>query len=274
MTASTAILAPPDLDAIADRANDAHRHARAAAAQAVEYATEAGRALQEAKLSIGHGGWLDWLNRNVEFSDRTARLYMRMAETVPTLSEPNRQRVADMSLREAAKAISSTHTLALMGSSASVEWYTPAHIADLAAQVLGEIDLDPCWHPDSPVRARLTYTETDDGLGRPWSGRVFLNPPYGRTIDGWIARLVENYGAGAVSEAVALVPARVDTVSWRRLDPWPRCFVAGRLRAENAENPAPFPSAIVYLGPDFAHFHRVFAPVGGIFVRVLDGGPS
>ena len=85
MSTSTNILAPLDLNAIARRANDAHQRARGAAAQVVEYVIEAGQALNEAKNSIGHGNWLDWLNRNVEFSDRTARLYMRLADTVPAL---------------------------------------------------------------------------------------------------------------------------------------------------------------------------------------------
>ena len=60
---------------------------------------------------------------------------------------------------------------------ASDEWYTPPEI--FAA--LGErFDLDPCspgaghWVPADRV-----YTIADDGLARPWSGFVFMNPPYG-----------------------------------------------------------------------------------------------
>jgi hypothetical protein len=41
-------------------------------------------------------------------------------------------------------------------------------------------DLDPC----SPghghrVPARQIYTKADDGLAQPWSGMVFMNPPFG-----------------------------------------------------------------------------------------------
>ena len=103
-----------------------------------------------------------------------------------------------------------------MGSSASDEWYTPPHIFDMAAATLGEVDLDPCWHPASPVRASTTYTAADDGLARPWAGRVWLNPPYGREVGTWIGKLVEEYDAGRVTEALALIPARVDT-EWFRL---------------------------------------------------------
>ena len=257
-----------DLDGMAQRANAAHRLAHDAAARAVEHAMEAGCILLAAKAVVGHGNWLDWLDRNVEFADRTARLYMRLAETVPTLPDTDRQRVAEMSLRQAAKAISSTNTLSVMGSSASPEWYTPAHVADLVVDTLGEVDLDPSWHPDSPVRARVTYTVENDGLAQPWQGRVYLNPPYGRTIDAWIEKLVTDHAAGTISEAIALVPARVDTQWFRRLDPFPRCFISGRLQFSNAGHPAPFPSAAVYLGPNVERFYSVFAPLGGIFVRL------
>jgi hypothetical protein len=72
-----------------------------------------------------------------------------------------------------------------------------------------------------------------------------LNPPYGHEIDDWIAKLVAEHEAGRVTEAIALVPARVDTEWFRRLDPFPRCFVFGRLTFANAGTPAPFrPSSI------------------------------
>jgi hypothetical protein len=74
--------------------------------RAVAHAVEAGQALNEAKRVIGHGEWLAWLKANVTFSERTARLYTRMADAMPTLSDEDRQRVANLSLREAAKALS------------------------------------------------------------------------------------------------------------------------------------------------------------------------
>lgn len=59
----------------------------------------------------------------------------------------------------------------------SDDWYTPPEIFD----GLGlEFDLDPCspgaehWVP-----ARKVYTIGDDGLSKPWFGRVFMNPPFG-----------------------------------------------------------------------------------------------
>ena len=71
-------------------------------------------------------------------------------------------------------------------------------------------------------------------------------------------------------EAVALVPARVDTEWFRRLDAFPRCFLHGRLTFANAENPAPFPSAAVYIGKDVAKFAATFGRLGSIWVRLND----
>ena len=42
-------------------------------------------------------------------------------------------------------------------------------------------DLDPCSPgPAHWVPARKIYTKEDDGLVQPWSGTVFMNPPFGR----------------------------------------------------------------------------------------------
>ena len=57
------------------------------------------------------------------------------------------------------------------------DWYTPPNY--FAALGL-EFDLDPCspgahhWVP-----AKRVFTKADDGLHQPWSGLVFMNPPFG-----------------------------------------------------------------------------------------------
>ncbi len=60
---------------------------------------------------------------------------------------------------------------------ASDDWYTPPAIFDALHLAF---DLDPCspgahhWVP-----AQRVYTRDDDGLAQPWSGLVFMNPPFG-----------------------------------------------------------------------------------------------
>lgn len=103
------------------------------------------------------------------------------------------------------------------------EWLTPP---DLLAK-LGPFDLDPC----SPVvrpwpTAERHFTWKDNGLVKPWSGRVWCNPPYGPEASRWLGRLAE-HGNG-----IALIFARTETDAWFS-HIWPRAaavlFLRGRL---------------------------------------------
>jgi len=66
----------------------------------------------------------------------------------------------------------------------SDEWYTPAEYIEAARAVMGDIDLDPatCAAAQEMIRARTFLTKEDDGLTRPWHGRVWLNPPYSGSL--------------------------------------------------------------------------------------------
>jgi hypothetical protein len=259
------------LSDLAEQINAAHDAAFRSAQSTIEAAVECGRLLIQAKAALAHGEWLPWIEGNLRFGARQAQKYMRIADQEKRLPNSHLASI-DEAMAVLAEPRNGEHVRRVMGSSASPEWYTPAPIVERVVETLGGVDLDPSWHPESPVRAREAYTPDDDGLAQRWTGRVFLNPPYGRAIDEWIAKLVAEYEAGAVTEAVALVPARVDTEWFRRLDPFPRCFVYGRITFANAEHPAPFPSAVVYLGDNLGRFVEAVGPVGSIFVR-LESAP-
>ncbi|RME35806.1 MAG: adenine methyltransferase [Deltaproteobacteria bacterium] len=85
----------------------------------------------------------------------------------------------------------------------TVDWWTPKWVFD----ELGlRFDLDPSaplggvpWIPVDRV-----YSIEDDGLLQPWSGRVWLNPPYGKHTAKWLAKM------HAHRNGVALVFARTD----------------------------------------------------------------
>lgn len=94
-------LALPELAKIA---NEAHRECEAAANSAVQHALTAGRALEEAKSSVAHGNWGDWLKANCSIPERTAQFYMRVSRNWPAI-ESKAQRVADLSLRDVAKLV-------------------------------------------------------------------------------------------------------------------------------------------------------------------------
>lgn len=85
----------------------------------------------------------------------------------------------------------------------SVEWYTPAWIFD----ALGlRFDLDPSSPHDmeTAVPADTKFTVFDDGLKKPWHGRVWMNPPYGPDTGFWMRRMID-HGNG-----IALVFSRTD----------------------------------------------------------------
>lgn len=107
---------------------------------------------------------------------------------------------------------------------ASNEWLTPPGIV----AALGPFDLDPCAHPNQFYRtATCMIAPPNDGLAAEWSGRVWLNPPYGDSLKTWIGRLAD-HGNG-----IALVPSRTEVESWFWPFVWEAAsailFIRGRL---------------------------------------------
>jgi hypothetical protein len=103
-------------------------------------------------------------------------------------------------------------------------WLTPPAII----RMLGEFDLDPCACPEPRPwpTAKQHIALPDDGLAANWSGRVWLNPPYGNKIAPWMERMSQ-HGSG-----IALIFARTETDFWHRWI-WPYAkavlFIRGRL---------------------------------------------
>lgn len=87
-------------------------------------------------------------------------------------------------------------------------WLTPPAVV----AALGAFDLDPCGAPGHQLAGHTYLQEAgDDGLIDPWFGRVWLNPPYGRTMRAWIERLAR-HGTGT-----ALIPVAVGTKLWQEV---------------------------------------------------------
>jgi site-specific DNA-methyltransferase (adenine-specific) len=148
-------------------------------------------------------------------------------------------------------------------SSATDDWATPQATFD---ELNKEFDfgLDVCASLTN--RKCTDYFGLDhtnavrrDGLRGAWAvtaaGKaVWLNPPYGRTIGGWMKKAMAESDAGAT--VVCLVPARTDT-AWFQDTALVRMrsgraeirFVRGRLKFGGQKNAAPFPSAVVVFYP-------------------------
>jgi phage N-6-adenine-methyltransferase len=162
------------------------------------------------------------------------------------------------------------------GASRRVDWNTPPEIVAKVRE-LGPIYLDPCSNANSVVGAKVAAVEDDDGLRLSWRAPpgevVFVNPPYGR---GKVRPFAEKFAEDAharASHLIALVPARVETKWFATFadsaSAW--CAVRGRLRFlvdGKLADPAPFPSAILYAGPEPRRFAEVFGELGAIWTRL------
>lgn len=68
------------LAVLAEDIRTAHASVEAAALMRAKRALEAGRGLIEAKSLLKHGRWLPWLKENCRIPERTAQLYMKLAD--------------------------------------------------------------------------------------------------------------------------------------------------------------------------------------------------
>lgn len=103
------------------------------------------------------------------------------------------------------------------------EWLKPPELI----KSLGEFDLDPCAPIVRPwPTAKNHYTILDDGLKQEWSGRVWLNPPYGGQVWTWLDKLAVH------KNGIALIFARTGTAGFHNTV-WSRAhsllFIEGRI---------------------------------------------
>lgn len=143
------------------------------------------------------------------------------------------------------------------------DWLTPPEIV----RALGPFDLDPCSPVGRPWDTATThYTVLDNGLAKPWAGRVWLNPPYGDKTAAWMERLAK-HGNG-----IALIFARTETGTffpwvWDHADAL--LFVRGRLSFYTKEGrrggTAGAPSVLIAYGSENAR-RLASAGIPGAFV--------
>src|SRR4051794_10644617 len=118
--------------------------------------------------------------------------------------------------------------------SASEDWATPMALFKALHSEFG-FTLDPCASNDN-AKVKNYFTKADDGLARAWSGRVFVNPPYGRQVGHWLRKAYQE-SREAVT-VVCLIAARTDTAYWHEtvMRASEIRFIQGRLQFEPVEH--------------------------------------
>lgn len=150
------------------------------------------------------------------------------------------------------------HEKKVLFSSKSDEWETPSHLFQGLNKIY-KFNLDPASTEENHL-CDIYFTQNEDGLKQSWSGyNVFLNPPYGRSINKWVKKIYEESLKDKKHSKVLLIPARTETKYFA--DYCSKAsnvfFIKGRLKFNNRAFPswredgshkvsaAPFPSSIV-----------------------------
>lgn len=147
-------------------------------------------------------------------------------------------------------------------------WITPKYIID----ALGEFDTDPATPEEGMPwpTATVMYKPSEDGLLKPWRGRIWLNPPYASTeITKWMKRM------SLYNNGIALVFARTETKFFQKYvfqKATSILFISGRLtfhhsNGEKAKGTGGAPSVLIAYGEENS---RVLEKCGipGMFLKL------
>lgn len=160
---------------------------------------------------------------------------------------------------------------------------SPTILAAVAEQWPEGISLDPCWDPESDVKADKVFDarQGEDGLLLPWTAagrvrtlapRVWCNPPWSATGP-WCMRAAQHGAQGG--EVLLFLPASTDTVAVQTyvLPHADICLLAARPKFSRPGSSkmvaAMTPCMIAYFGPRPDLFARVWSTLGTI-VRKVD----
>jgi phage N-6-adenine-methyltransferase len=154
------------------------------------------------------------------------------------------------------------------------EWYTPEPHLELVRKVFGgKIDVDPASSAQAQgtVQATTWFDKESDGLRQQWYGKVFLNPPYSQPdITRFVEKLVQEYKAGRVAQAIMLTKSATDT-EWFR-SAWGHCsafcFTQGRVKFRDPDGETANPQeghAFFYFGSEVDRFADEFEKIGPVF---------
>ena len=116
---------------------------------------------------------------------------------------------------------------------------TPREVVDAAAGLTGGAFTLDAAASATNTQCPVFYSIADDGLRKPWSGRVWCNPPYSNCAD-WVRKAWAEWDAGNVTAIAMLLPSnRTEQGWWQTLveprrdttgSPLHTVFLPGRIR--------------------------------------------
>ena len=117
------------------------------------------------------------------------------------------------------------------------------------------------------------FTESDDALAQRWTGRCWMNPPYGNGIERWVEKAWREVDSGSADVVVGLLPART-SANWYHDHVLNKAIVIpvrGRLRFLGNNEDALFASLIAIWLPQIS---KQSALMRGIDTRTRDYCPE
>jgi transcriptional regulator with XRE-family HTH domain len=149
---------------------------------------------------------------------------------------------------------------------------TPSDFVQQVVSVLGEIDLDPCGHPNSLIPATREYFEKDDGLSQSWKAKTaFCNPPYS-VADKFMRKAHAEWLSGSAKCVIMLVPARTHTKVFHEIaGDADIILLKNRMwfwtqQRTPMPHDAPFSSMVMIFGGDEGVIERARATWEGVYV--------
>ncbi len=216
---------------------------------------------------------------------KTGDIQIQDAKRLNKLPEEIQSEAADLIIKGDVESVSEaeeritrkTSDVVRVNAKSNNVWYTPKKYIHSARNVLKTIDLDPASNEEAnkQVGATVYFDESTDGLSQEWSGRIWLNPPYGRMAADFVSKLVDEYKIGNVSQAILLINSNTtDTIWFKPLWDHTLCFTDHRINFLSPNNTdasgSTHGSLFIYFGNDANLFKQEFEKYGAIVRRMND----
>lgn len=151
------------------------------------------------------------------------------------------------------------------------DFYTGTEIIACAHAALGAIDLDPASHAyaNRVVGAQQFYTINDDGLKKPWQGRVWLNPPFSQW-QAWGPKILAEWASQRVAAMLVLCATRTLTAQYMKAihrNCQAICILNRRFAfwGGHATSSPDDGHAIFYFGREVSKFADAFESIGTVY---------